>query len=89
VEVSAAIDIADATTITIQVDHADAKDGSYTKLADIYSVTASGATNIAAGEELANFVLPDSSKAWTRVTVATTDAAATGSITGYLHYLPR
>jgi flagellar basal body rod protein FlgG len=89
VDVDTDIVITDTKIVTISVEHGDTESGSFSTLATIYTVTASGETTIDAGEEIANFVLPDNTKAWTRLNITTDDTGVVGAVTGFIHYLPR
>ncbi len=77
-----------ALTITLQDSDTDV-DGDYAALATIYTITASGATELAVGADLGEIVLPYTAKQFVRATITTDDVAATGTIMVYPVYLPR
>lgn len=77
----------DTVVLTVTLQDGTAAGGSFADVAELYTVTASGETTIDAGTEIATFVLPPNIRAYTRVT-ATLSGAATGSLDGYLTYLP-
>lgn len=83
-----AIGLADTKVLIVKLQHADGDDA-MADLATIYSKTASGATTLAAGTELARYVLPSTVKDRVKAVLTTTDAAATGKITVSPVYLAR
>jgi hypothetical protein len=82
------IALADAKTLAVALRHA-AADGAFADLGELCSVTASGATTIEAGTVLGRFIPPTDTLARTKAVVSTDDAAATGSVSVYPHYLAR
>jgi len=88
VKVDTDIVITDTKVVTVIVE--DSADNiTFTQLAELYTVTASGETTLDAGGILAQYVLPDNAKAYTRLNVATDDTGVVGKLTAYLRYLPR
>ncbi len=84
-----AINVANAKTITVKLQHA-AADLSYSDLATVYSLTAAGGNGaIAKNVELGRYALPSNVKANLRVVITTDDAAATGKLDVIPTYLPR
>lgn len=88
--VGSAITIAATTTITIKLMHAPddgtGNPGAYT---DLDTVFTAGDGTIAADAELFRFVPPTNVQKYVKVNVATTDAAATGTLSVFPSYLPR
>jgi hypothetical protein len=82
-----AIGLADTKTLTITVQ--DSADGTSFATVDSFVRTASGATTLPAGTPVWKFVLPETIREYTRVQIATTDAAATGTVDVFLKYLAR
>jgi len=80
--------LADGTTLSVTLEHATA-DGDYETLGSLCSLTASGATTVPSGTVLGRFIPPTDTRARTRALIATTDAAATGSLSVFPHYLAR
>lgn len=83
------IALADTTSLTVQLFEADTEGGAQTLLATIYTITASGATTLDAGTELARYAIATDRKRWITAKVITTDAAATGTINVFPVYIPR
>lgn len=89
VEAATAVSFPDTTSLTIVLQHSDTEGGTYTDLQTIYDVTASGgAETFAAGDLIAKTTIPVGAKAWTRLSV-TASGAATGTIDGFVAYIPR
>lgn len=88
VEVDTDIVVTDTKKVTITVEDS-ADNAAFTTLAQIYTVTASGETTLGAGDIIAQYVLPDNAKAFTRLNIVTDDASVVGKVTSYLRYLPR
>lgn len=84
-----AIGLADTTTLTLKVQGASAVGGSYADVQQLYTVTASGATVVAAGTELGRYVWKPSDPMFAKPVVTTTDAAATGTIDVYIRRVAR
>lgn len=78
-----AIALADTKVLTVALTGSDTEGGSYTALRTLYTKTASGATTIAAGTELARYVFNSIDPLYVKAVVTTTDAAATGTIEAY------
>lgn len=87
-EVDEDVSLADTTTLTITFLSSDTETGSYTSQ---YSktITASGATVLEAGTELARYAPNSSDKLWWKVNIATTDPAAAGKVAGYIAHRGR
>lgn len=88
VKVNAEISLADTKVLSVKMQ--DKATGSeYADLATIYSKTASGATTLAAGTELARYILPSGTKELLKAIITTTDAAAAGKLDVYPSYQAR
>ena len=87
-EVAGDIALADGKALTVTLAHAD-EGGGFSELGEVCSLTASGATTVAAGTVLGRFIPPTDTKARTKAVIATTDGAAVGSLNVYPHYLAR
>ena len=87
VQADTAISIDDTKAITMTV--TDSSDNSSFVAIGGKTLTSSGATTYGAGDVLFEFVLPENVRAYTNVTVATTDAAATGKFSAFVSYLAR
>ena len=84
------INLLDTQVLTVTLQDSDTDvDGDYADLATVYTITASGATELAVDEELGELVLPYDTKTYVRAVVTTDSAAATGTISVYPVYLPR
>lgn len=89
VEVALAVSVADTKNLTIKLQHKD-DGGSYADLGTVFSVTAAGAAfTAAAGTVLGRLVLPTNAKKNLKAVLTTTDAAASGKVSVYPHYLAR
>ena len=88
VEAKTDIVISDTKVLTVNIEDS-ADDTTFAKLAEVYTVTASGATTITAGTIIANFILPDNAKTFTRVSITTNDASVVGTGDAYLQYKAR
>ncbi len=78
----AATAVALADTKVLTVTYEDSGDGTTDWQAlGVYSYTASGAATFGAGSRISpDFTIPDQARAYTRVTIATDDLAATGTV---------
>jgi hypothetical protein len=82
------IQLADAKTITLKLqDSANGTD--FEDVTTLYTNSASGSTTIPAGAVLCEFVLPPTIRKWTRLSISTDDASATGNVNAYPQYMPR
>jgi hypothetical protein len=83
-----AIALADTKIITLTVTSSATVAGTFTEVGTA-TYTASGATTFAIDEEILTFVIPTSEKVleFTKVNVATDDAAATGTYDVALRYI--
>lgn len=88
VKVNAQISLADTKVLTVKLQD-KATGGSYADKATIYTKTASGATVLPLGTELARFVLPTDLKELVKVVISTTDAGAAGKLDIYPRMLAR
>lgn len=75
--------LADTTSLTVEYEYGD----SFAESVEVYTVTASGSTTLEG--EIARFVPPTSFPTVGRLTVTTTDAAATGAISAWPEYVAR
>lgn len=87
-EAVADIALADTKVLSVTLMQRDAG-GEWESLGTVCSLTASGPTAIEAGTILGRFVPPTDAKAETKAVITTNDAAATGSVSVYPHYLAR
>jgi hypothetical protein len=76
--------LADTQTITVTINDNDAETGGTDTQVCSKLITASGATVIASGDTIAEFVLPRTVKRYTSVTVASTDALISGTFDAFL-----
>jgi phosphoribosylformimino-5-aminoimidazole carboxamide ribonucleotide (ProFAR) isomerase len=76
--------LADTQTITVTINDNDAETGGTDTQVCSKLITASGATVIASGGTIAEFVLPRTVKRYTSVTVASTDALISGTFDAFL-----
>ncbi len=84
VRAESAMTLADTQTITVTInDNALETGGTDTQVCSKL-ITASGATAIASGDVIAEFVLPRTVKRYTSVTVASTDALISGTFDAFL-----
>jgi hypothetical protein len=86
---STAIALADTKSLTVKLAHKDRDDASFVDLATLYSKTASGATTLAVGTELARFSLPSSTGNCLKAVITTTDVSASGKLSVSPIYLAR
>lgn len=85
-----ALAIANTKVITIKLTGSSTEDGSFTDVATLYSLTASGGDGaIDAGTELGQYIPNPEDPLWLKAVVTTDDAAATGTIDCYIKYLAR
>ncbi len=87
-EAVADIALADTKTLSVTLMQRD-PEGDWETLGTVCAMTASGPVSIEAGTILGRFVPPSDAKAETKAVLATSDAAATGSVSVYPHYLAR
>lgn len=79
--VEAEITIAEGETFTIALEGADEEMGTYAEVSVLYAnSSADGALVLEAGTVLGRYRWNDEDPAWVNVVIATTDAAATGSV---------
>ena len=83
------IDLADTKVLTLKVQGASAVGGSYADVQQLYTVTASGATTVAAGTELGRYVWKPSDPMFAKPVITTDDAAATGTVDVYIRRVCR
>jgi len=83
------IALADTKVLTIILQKATAKGGSYSTVSTLYTKTASGAETIAAGTELARYTINRIDGLWFKLNIATTDTQESGTITAYPAYVSR
>lgn len=89
VEVAEDVTIADTKSLTVTLEHRD-KGGTYEKLGEVCKITASGAPKtLTKGTVIGRYIPTSDCKVETRAMVATDDAAATGKVDIYPHYLAR
>ncbi len=87
-QVNEDVGLADAKFFTVKLQHSD--DGSsYSDLATLYTVTASGATTIEAETILGRFLPPNDCKPYIKAVLVTDDAAASGKVDVFVALLPR
>ena len=67
----------------------DIEIGSFTALQTLYTKTASGATTLAAGTELARYVVKPSDPLYVKAVAVNNDATLTGKIEAYIRYIAR
>ncbi|BBD08750.1 hypothetical protein [Desulfovibrio ferrophilus] len=87
-EVTGDIALADTKTLTVGLEHSDSGQ-SWEPLGEVCKLTASGPLSIEAGTVLGRFIPPTDTKALTRAVITTDDAAASGFLSIYPHYLAR
>ncbi|MCP4339627.1 MAG: hypothetical protein GY799_12230 [Desulfobulbaceae bacterium] len=85
-EPTVAVAVADATVLTLTLQHST--DNATWVTLDTFSTPSSGAKAFAIGELIHEFVLPRNSFDYTRVQLATTDAAATGTVDVFGNMVP-
>lgn len=88
VEVAEDVALADTKSLTVLLEHRD-KGGTFELLGEVCSLTAAGAQGYKAGTVLGRFIPPSDCKVETRAVVTTDDAAVSGKIDIYPHYLAR
>jgi hypothetical protein len=81
--------ITDTKIFTVSLTGAETADGSFTALATLFTVTASGATTLAAGTELGRYIVKPSDPMFAKAVATTNDAAATGTVTVYIRRVVR
>lgn len=86
---SVAIALADTKVLTISLTGSDTETGSFTALQTLYTKTASGATTLAAGTELARYVVKPSDPLYVKAVAVNNDSALTGKIEAYIRYIAR
>ena len=86
---SVAIALADTKVLTISLTGSDTETGSFTALQTLYTKTASGATTLAAGTELARYVVKPSGPLYVKAVAVNNDATLTGKIEAYIRYIAR
>lgn len=84
-----AIALADTKVLSIKVTGTETSGGSHADVATIYTETASGATTLAAGTELARYVVKPSDPLYAKVVATNNDATLTGKITSYIRRVCR
>lgn len=87
-KVNTQIGLADTKVLTVKLQHSD-DNSSFTDLATLYTKTASGAETIAAGTELARYIVPTNAKRYIKAVLTTTDATGTGKVDIFTVYLAR
>lgn len=90
VRIIAATEVTFPTTsnMTITLQDATEEGGTYADVQELYNVTASGTETITAGTVIAKTTLPVGIRAWTQLEIVTT-GTATGTVTGFVAYVPR
>ncbi|MGE4296851.1 MAG: hypothetical protein AB7E47_02380 [Desulfovibrionaceae bacterium] len=91
-KVTTALALADTKSLSIDLHQApdvDGEPGSYTFMASLYTLTASGAASVDVDTELFAFVLPTNCANNVKTVLTSTDVAATGAVDIYPRYLPR
>lgn len=86
---SVAIALADTKVLTISLTGSDTETGSFTALQTLYTKTASGATTLASGTELARYVVKPSDPLYVKAVAVNNDSALTGKIEAYIRYIAR
>ena len=86
---STAIALADTKVLTISLTGSDTETGSFTALQTLYTKTASGATTLGAGTELARYVVKPSDPLYVKAVAVNNDSAITGKIEAYIRYIAR
>jgi len=82
------VGLADTKFFTVKLQHSD--DGSsYSDLATLYTVTASGATTISAETILGRFLPANDCKPYIKAVLVTDDPAASGKVDVFVALLPR
>lgn len=76
-------------TIALQQSSDNGVADAYAALHTLYTVTASGATVVAAGTELGRFIIPTNAERYIKAVLTSDDAAMTGTVDIYPVYLPR
>lgn len=84
-----AIALADTKVLSIKLTGASESGGTYADVVTIYSVTASGATTLAVGTELARYIVKPSDPLYGKVVVTNNDTALTGKVTSYIRRVCR
>jgi len=89
--VTTALALADTKvfSIALQTSSDNAVADAFATKETLYTVTASGATAVAAGTVLARYVLPTDTERYTKIVLTSDDAAMTGAVSVYGRYLPR
>jgi len=81
--------LADTKVLTLNI-YDSADNSTFALFAKCTSVTADGETTYSAGDQIGDdYVLPPSANEWTKAQLVTDDAAVTGTVDVFLHYLPR
>ena len=86
---STAIALADTKVLTISLTGSDTETGTFTALQTLYTKTASGATTLAAGTELARYVVKPSDPLYIKAVAVNNDSTLTGKIEAYIRYIAR
>ena len=86
---STAIALANTKVLTISLTGSDTETGTFTALQTLYTKTASGATTLAAGTELARYVIKPSDPLYVKAVAVNNDSALTGKIEAYIRYIAR
>ncbi len=87
-KVNTQIGLAAVKVITVKLQHSD-DNSTFTDLQTLYTKTTVGAETIAAGTELARYIVPTSAKQYIKAVLTTDDAAATGKVDIYTVPLAR
>jgi len=86
-----AVAISDTKNVSLTIKTSDSEGGTYTTAVDAQKIfTASGAAAFVDGERIGfAAMVPEPSKQWWKVDIATDDTGATGKINVVPYYLPR
>mgnify|MGYP000375779555 CR=1 FL=1 len=81
--------IADAKALTISLKGSETEAGTFTDVASLYELTASGATTLKSGAELARYVVKPSDPLYGKLEVVNNDTALTGTVEAYIRAIYR
>lgn len=85
-----ALAIADTKVITVKLTGSATENGTFTDVATLYTLTASGGNGaITAGTELGGYIPTNDDPLWLKAVITTDDATATGTVDCYIKHLAR
>lgn len=81
--------ITDTKVFTLSLTGSETEGGSYTALTTIYTKTASGATTLTSGTELARYIVKPSDPLFAKAVAVTNDASVVGTVEVYIRRVCR